>query len=215
MAITLFDLDNTLITGDSDHLWGEFLVKNKVVDPKWYKRKNDQFFTDYQSGNLDINQWLAFQVKPLTKTPSDELFDLREQFIETEIKPRLLEKAQAEIKKHRNNILVIITATNDFLTRPIADLFEIDTLIATKFEFKNNQYTGKIIGTPTFQEGKVTRLNQWLQEQNLNLTDSYFYSDSHNDIPLLNIVDQPIAVDPDKKLSAHAKQAGWPILSFR
>ncbi len=215
MAIALFDLDNTLIAGDSDHLWGEFLVKNNIVDPVWYKKQNDQFFVDYENGELNINQWLKFQVKPLMENPIDKLFDLRDKFIQNEIKPRLLDKAKTEIKKHQNNTLVIITATNDFLTRPIADLFGIEHLLATELEFENGGYSGKVIGIPTFKDGKVSRLNQWLQEKELSLTDSYFYSDSHNDIPLLRIVDNPIAVDPDAKLKTHAKQAGWQIISFR
>ena len=215
MALTIFDLDNTLIAGDSDYLWGEFLVKKQIVDRVWHQERNDRFYRDYENGALNIKEWLEFQLKPLVDNKTEELFALRNEFITTTIKPLILTKALAEIKKHADNTILIITATNDFITRPIADLLGIKNLLATEFEFKGGKYTGKIIGAPTYQDGKVARLNLWLQDKNLDLGESFFYSDSHNDIPLLSLVTYPIAVDPDPKLRNYAKQHDWQIISLR
>jgi len=215
MALAIFDLDNTLIKGDSDYLWGEFLVKNNLVDQKWHHEQNAKFYRDYENGVLDINKWLEFQLKPLTEIPAARLFTLRNEFIETTIKPIILDKALKEIEKHNKNTLMIITATNDFITRPIADLFGIENLLATEFEFIGDKYTGKIVGVPSYQDGKVIKLQAWLKERSLDLNGSFFYSDSHNDIPLLSLVDHPIAVDPDSKLKKYATQKGWKIISLR
>ena len=217
MSLALFDLDNTLIAGDSDHAWGEFLVSKELVDAEEYKKANDRYFIDYQQGTLDIHDYLAFSLRPLTHYSTQEMHTWREVFIEECIRPLLLPAATELLNKHREagDQLLIITATNRFITEPIARLLGVNELIAAEPEFINGRYTGKIVGVPSFREGKVTRLNQWLAEKDLSLKNSWFYSDSHNDLPLLELVDNPVAVDPDEALHQRATQAGWPILSLR
>jgi len=217
VSLALFDLDNTLIAGDSDHAWGEFLVSKELVDAEEYKKANDRYFIDYQQGTLDIHDYLAFSLRPLTHYSTQEMHTWREVFIEECIRPLLLPAATELLNKHREagDQLLIITATNRFITEPIARLLGVNELIAAEPEFINGRYTGKIVGVPSFREGKVTRLNQWLAEKDLSLKNSWFYSDSHNDLPLLELVDNPVAVDPDEALHQRATQAGWPILSLR
>lgn len=217
MALAIFDLDNTLLAGDSDHAWGEFLVEKGVVDRQAYKIANDQFLKDYQSGNLDIQAYLEFALKPLVNKPLEELHHLRKEFFENKIKPIMLPKAFDLLEKHREegDFLLIITATNRFVTEIIANAFQVDDLIATEPEMINDFYTGKVAGTPSFREGKISRLEQWLQDKHHNLAGSYFYSDSHNDIPLLEKVDFPIAIDPDDTLKELSKKNDWPIKSLR
>ena len=217
MSLALFDLDNTLIAGDSDHAWGEFLVNKKLVDAEEYKNANDHYFTAYQQGTLDIHDYLAFSLKPLTHYSTQEMHAWREVFIEECIRPLLLPAAKALLNKHREagHQLLIITATNRFITEPIAHLLGVKELIAAEPEFINGRYTGKIVGVPSFREGKVTRLNAWLAEKNLDLKNSWFYSDSHNDLPLLELVDNPVAVDPDETLHQRATKEGWPVISLR
>lgn len=202
MSLALFDLDNTLIVGDSDHAWGEFLVSKELVDAEEYKKANDRYFIDYQQGTLDIHDYLAFSLRPLTHYSTQEMLAWREVFIEECIRPLLLPAATELLNKHREagDELLIITATNRFITEPIARLLGVNELIAAEPEFINGSYTGKVVGIPSFREGKVTRLNQWLAEKDLSLKNSWFYSDSHNDLPLLEIVDNPVAVDPDEAL---------------
>jgi len=217
VSLALFDLDNTLIAGDSDHAWGEFLVNKKLVDAEEYKNANDHYFTAYQQGTLDIHDYLAFSLKPLTHYSTQEMHAWREVFIEECIRPLLLPAAKALLNKHREagHQLLIITATNRFITEPIAHLLGVKELIAAEPEFINGRYTGKIVGVPSFREGKVTRLNAWLAEKNLDLKNSWFYSDSHNDLPLLELVDNPVAVDPDETLHQRATKEGWPVISLR
>ena len=214
MALAIFDLDNTLLAGDSDFLWGQFLVKKGLVDKRNYEQENQRYYDEYKAGNLDIYEFLAFSLKPLTMHSKCLLEDLREEFIREEIKSILLPKAFALIEEHSNkgDVLMIITATNRFITAPIAKEFGIDNLLATEPEIINNQYTGQVKGVPCFQQGKVTRLNEWLQQTGHHLQNSWFYSDSHNDIPLLEQVSYPVAVDPDEKLSQYATQHGWKIM---
>ncbi len=217
MSLAIFDLDNTLISGDSDYLWGQFLVDLGIVDKNIYETMNAKFYEDYQQGNLDINAFLRFSLKPLSQHPVAQLFKWREQFIATIIQPVLLKSAQALVDKHRlkGDTLLVITATNRFITEPIVKIYGIDNLLATTPEFKQGAYTGDVDGLPCFQEGKVTLLDQWLKTSTETLDDSYFYSDSHNDLPLLKKVDTPIAVDPDEKLRAFATQSNWEIISLR
>lgn len=214
MALALFDLDNTLLNGDSDHAWGHYLAKIGAVDRKLHDEKQDEFYQQYQNATLDIDEFLRFQLKPLSQFPFKQLLKWRADFLKNVIAP-MIESGKADLlNKHRdaNDVLVIITATNDFITRPIADLLGIETLIATQAEFTNNKYTGRVLGTPCYQNGKVTRLNQWLSSQQIDMQGSYFYSDSINDLPLLSLVEHPIAVTPDNKLRAHAQDADWPII---
>ena len=217
MALAIFDLDNTLIGGDSDHLWGEFLVRHGHVDADFYRSENDRFYQEYQNGTLNIYDWLDFQFKPLTSQSMDTLQQWHQQFMEEEIAPIWLPKAEALVASHRakGDTLLIITATNRFVTAPIAEKLEIPHLIATELEMVDGGYSGKVEGTPSYQEGKITRLNQWLEQQQLSMEGSSFYSDSHNDLPLLEHVDHPVAVDPDPTLHDTATARGWPILTLR
>ncbi|NOQ93894.1 MAG: HAD-IB family hydrolase [Methylophaga sp.] len=217
MALAIFDLDNTLLGGDSDYLWGEFLVENNIVDAASYQRGNQDFYDQYLAGTMDIFEFSAFQFKPLADNSIADLTRWREQYLAEKINPIMLPAARELIAKHQQqgDTLLIITATNSFITSPIAKALNIPHLIATEAEMIEGKYTGKVAGTPSYQQGKVTRLNEWLVEQKLTLEGSYFYSDSHNDLPLLNLVEHPVAVDADSKLHAVAKQQGWKILSLR
>lgn len=217
MSLSIFDLDNTLLNGDSDYLWGQFLVERGIVDGPRYEQKNQEFYDQYRQGTLDILAFLAFSLKPLSEHPIEQLLSWREIFIQEKIQPIMLEKAQSLIEDHRQrgNTLMIITATNRFVTQPIADALGIPHLLATEAEMANGQYTGKVSGIPCFQGGKVERLQQWLSDNHANLDESWFYSDSHNDIPLLDKVTYPVAVDPDKLLLDYAQARNWDVISLR
>ena len=217
MALALFDLDNTLLADDSDFLWGCFLVDKGLVDKTTYDEANKRFYDDYKKGTLDIFEFLAFSLKPLTQIPSEKLTELHKEFMQKHIVPVMTEKGMAQIQSHRaqGDITVIITATNRFVTAPIAQAFEVDDLIATDPEIIDGRYTGRVAGTPCFKEGKITRLNQWLQSTSHDLENSTFYSDSHNDLSLLQVVTTPVAVDPDEQLKATALARNWEIRSFR
>ncbi len=217
MSLAIFDLDNTLLADDSDYLWGQFLVDQGIVDAKYYEQENDRFYKEYKEGNLDIYEFLSFSLKPLADNSLQDLLKWRSQFIAEIIRPILLKPAQELINKHqqRGDTLLVITATNKFVTEPIVNLYGINHLLATTPEFINERYTGKVAGTPCFQAGKVTRLNEWLQETGHSLDDSWFYSDSHNDLPLLKLVEHPVAVNPDEALKQYAEKSAWPIISLR
>ncbi len=218
MALAIFDLDNTLLAGDSDHLWGEFVIEKGLVDPEIHRRQNDRFYEDYCRGELDIHAYQRFALAPLIGRDPDELARWHAEFMARHIEPIILPKGEALIAEHkaRGDTVMIITATNTFVTDPIAKRLGVDILLGTEPEVDaDGRFTGEIAGTPTFQHGKVIRLKQWLDAHNETLSGSYFYSDSHNDIPLLERVDHPVAVDPDDKLAAHAQQRGWPIISLR
>jgi len=217
MALAIFDLDNTLLGGDSDYLWGEFLVENNIVDAKSYQQANQDFYDQYLAGTMDIFEFSAFQFKPLADNSIADLNRWRQQYLAEKINPIMLPAARELIAKHQQqgDTLLIITATNRFITAPIAEKLGIPNLIATEPEMVDGLYTGNVAGTPSYQAGKVTRLHQWLEGHHLNLEGSYFYSDSHNDIPLLELVDHPVAVDADIQLQAVATQLGWKTLSLR
>lgn len=217
MRLAIFDLDNTLLNGDSDHSWGEFLVQRGIVDATLYKTANDKFYQHYQNGSLDINEYLAFSLKPLTQHKRQQLEQWHSEFMHEVISPMRQQKADALLAKHKaqGDFLLIITATNAFVTKPIAEWLGVDAILATEPAIENGEYTGAIVGTPCFQAGKVTRLNAWLAETGYSLDDSYFYSDSHNDLPLLKMVSHPVAVDADEKLTAYAQGQQWPIISLR
>lgn len=217
MALAIFDLDNTLLGGDSDHAWGEFLVAKGIVDSKVFKAQNDEFYRQYQQGGLDIDAYLRFALSPLSQYTQAELSTLHADFMAEYIAPLRLPKADALLQQHRDagDFVMIITATNSFVTRPIAEALGVTTILASEGEVVNGRYTGKPSDIPCFQEGKVTRLNNWLEETGHSLSGSYFYSDSHNDLPLLKIVDHAIAVDPDDTLKAYAIAADWPVISLR
>lgn len=217
MALALFDLDNTLLADDSDFLWGCFLVEKGLVEKATYDDANKRFYEEYKQGTLDIFEFLAFSLKPLSQYPREKLDELHKEFMKKHIHSAMTTKGQQQIQYHRDkgDITVIITATNSFVTSPIAEAFKVDDLIATEPEVVNNQYTGKVAGTPCFQQGKITRLNEWLENTSHDLENSTFYSDSHNDISLLECVTTPIAVDPDDELKMIASERDWQILSFR
>jgi len=217
VALAIFDLDNTLINGDSDHGWGEFLVEQGLVDKQYYQDKNDYYLQQYQLGQLDIHEYLEFSLQALTQFTQEELSKLHNTFMQDKILPLISTKSRQLIAKHREqgDYLLIITATNLFVTEPIAKELAMDDIIATEPEVINGQYTGKVAGIPSFQDGKVKRLTTWLEKTGLSLQGSYFYSDSRNDLPLLELVDHPVVVDADDTLLAHAKQHDWPIISLR
>jgi HAD superfamily hydrolase (TIGR01490 family) len=217
LSLAIFDLDNTLIAGDSDHLWGEFLIEQGRVDPDDYRAQNDRFYRDYQSGGLDIHAYLAFALEPLRGFTPADLAELHQAYMEHKIAPIWLPKAEALIDDHRKrgDTLLIITATNRFITGPIANKLAIPHLLASEPELVDGRYTGRATGTPCFQGGKVTRLHQWLALTGEPLEGSYFYSDSANDIPLLETVSHPVAVDPDPRLRAYAQSKTMPIISLR
>lgn len=217
VSLAIFDLDNTLIADDSDFLWGQFLVDRGIVDADYYEEANKKFYDDYKAGQLDIVEFLRFSLAPLALHDAGQLYLWRDEFIETVIQPIKLDAAQALVDKHRNNgdALLVITATNRFVTEPIVKLFGIDNLLATTPEFINGQYTGKFTDTPCFQEGKVEHLHNWLTSSSETLENSWFYSDSHNDLPLLRLVANPVAVDPDDILLRAAQESNWPVISLR
>ncbi|MBK7300146.1 MAG: HAD family hydrolase [Moraxellaceae bacterium] len=217
MKLAIFDLDNTLIAGDSDHAWGEFLVAQGLVDGVWYKAQNDKFYADYCTGQLDIIAYSEFVFGFLAQHDMSYLQQLHQQFMAQVIQPIMLPKAQALIQQHRDagDFLLIITATNRFITQPIGEALGISELLATEPQQQVGRYTGKVEGVPCYREGKITRYQAWLSTQNIMFEQVFFYSDSHNDLPLLKIVDTPIAVDPDDTLKQYAQQQNWPILSLR
>ncbi len=217
MKLAIFDLDNTLLAGDSDYLWGEFLAEKKIVDRDYYARENQRFYDEYKAGTLDIFEFLEFSLKPLSMHSMQELECLHDEFMQEKINHIWLPKAEALLEKHRQqqHFLLIITATNHFVTAPIAEKLGVDDLLATMPEQIHGRYTGKVNGTPCFQEGKVIRLEHWLKEHEFTLEGSYFFSDSFNDMPLLSKVTHPVAVDADQKLRQYAVKAQWPIISLR
>ncbi|WP_020209895.1 HAD family hydrolase [Gilvimarinus chinensis] len=217
MALAIFDLDNTLIAGDSDHLWGEFLISERLVDETEYRHQNDKFYEDYKAAQLDIDAYLRFALSPLPSRTLAEWRAIHQRYLEKAIKPILLPAATELLQKHRErgDYLLIITATNGFITRPIAELLGVDEILATDPEIHNGSYTGGYVGTPCFADGKVTNLNQWLKNSDHTLQGSYFYSDSINDLPLLKQVSFPVAVNPDEPLLNIASENQWPVLDLR
>ena len=215
--LAIFDLDNTLLAGDSDYLWGKFLAQRGIVDPEFYEQENQRFYDEYKAGELDILEFLAFSLKPLSEHSPTTLAALHADFMTECIRPIITPATRQLLAKHRDqgDILLIITATNRFITAPIAEELEVPHLLATDPEMVNGRYTGRVEGIPCFREGKVGRLQLWLQQTGYNLADSWFYSDSHNDLPLLEMVTHPVAVDPDETLADHAEAKGWPIMSLR
>ena len=217
MSLAIFDLDNTLLGGDSDYLWGRFLVEQGIVDAAHYERENQRFYDEYKAGQLDIYEFLRFSLAPLAAHDLDTLNAWHRRFMVEKIHPIMLPKATELLEKHRQqgDYLLIITATNRFVTGPIAEELGADDMLATEPAMENGRYTGEVIDVPCFQQGKVTRLEKWLAGNGMNLEGSWFYSDSHNDLPLLEMVTHPVAVDADDTLSDHAEQKGWPRMSLR
>ena len=220
MNLAIFDLDNTLLDGDSDYNWGLYLVKKGYLDEGEYKEQNQKFFEEYQVGKLDIFAFAEFQFRFLKNNTRKFLNDVRSDYINEIIKPMILKKAVHLVNQHKEagDRLLIITATNSFITKPIGELFGIDELIGTDPEENEGEFTGKVYGTPSFKEGKVTRLFDWLDEKNLKLADfekTFFYSDSHNDLALLEVVTNPVVVNGDKILLEKAQEKNWPKLNLK
>ncbi len=217
VRLALFDLDNTLLGGDSDHAWGDYLCERGILDGIAYKARNDAFYQDYLAGSLNITDYLNFSLEILGSSSMEQLAQWHRDFMRDCIEPIILAKGEALLAEHRaaGDKLLIITATNRFVTGPIAARLGVETLLATECEMLDGRYTGRTTDVPCFKAGKVTRLNRWLAENGLDLAGSYFYSDSINDLPLLEQVSQPFAVDPDPSLRAEAQQRGWPVISLR
>lgn len=223
MNLALFDLDHTLIPTDSDHEWGRFMVKLGIVDAEKFARQNDAFYADYKAGVLDIDAYLHAMLAPLSKYSREQLADWHAQFMREVINPHIVPAAVTLVREHQDNgdLCCLVTATNAFITAPIAEAFGIEALIACEVETVDNHphgaFTGRPKGTPSYREGKIVRVEAWLESMGKTLTDfkhSYFYSDSHNDIPLLEQVTDPIATNPDDLLRAHAETRGWRILDL-
>jgi len=217
MKLALFDLDNTLLSGDSDFEWAQFLIEQGVLDREVYEARNQEFYDQYKAGTLDIREFLDFQLKPLSRHPRAVLDQWHRDYMKKKIHPMMRDSARELVDKHEGDVRVVITATNSFVTAPIACLFGIENLIATEPEQRGAEFTGGVTGTPCFREGKVSRLNEWLAARGETLRSyerSWFYSDSHNDLALLSTVTHPVAVDPDDALRAHALKSGWPVISL-
>ncbi|WP_144110142.1 HAD family hydrolase [Paraburkholderia sp. BCC1886] len=221
--LALFDLDHTLIPTDSDHEWGRFMVKQGMVDADNFARENDRFFADYKAGKLDIHAYLNAMLTPLANYSRAQLADIHAQYMHEVITPTIQQVALDLVKQHQEagDLCCVVTATNEFITRPIALAFGVDTLIACEAEtvdgHPDSPYTGRPTGTPSYKEGKIVRTEAWLASLGKSWADfehSYFYSDSHNDIPLLEKVTDPIATNPDDTLRAHAQAKGWRILEL-
>lgn len=218
MTLAIFDLDNTLLAGDSDHAWGEFLVKRGFVDAELYAKANDGFYADYRAGALDIRAYCKFVFAVLARTPVATLNQWHFEFMREYIEPMLLPKSFELLARHREqgHRLMIITATNSFVTAPIAERLGVDVLLATDPERdQDGEFTGELAGIPCYQAGKVDRLRAWLATEQASLDGAWFYSDSHNDLPLLKLVDHPVAVDADDVLTEYATSQGWPVISLR
>lgn len=218
--LALFDLDHTLIPIDSDYEWGQFLARTGVVDPDAFAKRNAEFFAQYQAGTLDPAEYLEFALGTLAQFPRAQLDAWHQDFMQQIVQPAMLPPAHALLKKHQDagDLVAIVTATNRFVTAPIAQAFGVEHLIAAEPEFTvNGELTGKLLGIPTSGTGKITHTKAWLAARGLALDDfqrSYFYSDSQNDIPLLSIVTDPIATNPNALLTAHAQAHGWPIINL-
>ncbi|WP_095109149.1 HAD family phosphatase [Pseudomonas sp. Irchel 3E20] len=217
MRLALFDLDNTLLGGDSDHAWGDYLCERGILDTVTYKTRNDEFYQDYLAGKLDNTAYLNFCLEILGRTEMAQLDEWHRDYMRDCIEPIILPKALQLLARHRDagDTLLIITATNRFVTAPIAARLGVEHLIATECEMIDGRYSGRTTDVACFREGKVTRLKRWLEESGHSLDGSYFYSDSMNDLALLEQVANPVAVDPDPNLRAEASKRGWPVISLR
>jgi HAD superfamily hydrolase (TIGR01490 family) len=220
MRLALFDLDNTLLAGDSDYEWGQFLVDRGVLERDAYEAQNRAYYEQYAAGTLDIHEFLGFALRPLADHSPGELARWHAEFMRARILPMISSAARALVQRHlqAGELCAIVTATNSFVTAPIAREFGVEHLIATEPESRGGRFTGRVAGTPCFRAGKVRRLDQWLAGLGRRLADfeaSTCYSDSHNDLPLLERVTHPVAVDPDEQLAREAGRRGWATISLR
>jgi len=219
MKLALFDLDNTLLAGDSDFEWAQYLIEQGVLDREVYEARNHEFYDQYRAGTLDIHEFLDFQLKPLARHSRAQLDQWRDDYFRRKVRPMMTQKARDLVFSHAADARAVVTATNSFVTRPIVTDFGIDHLVATDpEELSNGEFTGRVRGLPAFREGKVARVEAWLGELGLgwsSFSETWFYSDSLNDLPLLSMVTNPVAVDPDETLKEHALAQGWPVISLR
>jgi HAD superfamily hydrolase (TIGR01490 family) len=218
MRLALFDLDNTLLAGDSDFEWAQFLIEKGALDRETHEVRNRQFYEAYKAGTLDIAEFLDFQLRPLARHQRKQLDQWHVEFMQKRIAPIITQKARDLVQSHEDDARVIITATNSFVTWPIARALGIENLIATEPDEVDGEFTGKVRGVPSFREGKVTRLRAWMDEHGIDwgaVKETWFYSDSLNDLPLLSLVSHPVAVDPDETLKEHALANEWPVISLR
>ena len=220
MDLALFDLDNTLLACDSDYEWGQFLVDRGVLQRDAYEAQNAAFYEQYKAGTLDIHEFLGFALRPLADHTPKDLERWHAEFMATRIRPAMGDPARALVRSHlaAGDLCAVVTATNSFVTAPIAREFGVPHLVATEPERRDGRFTGRVAGTPCFREGKIARVDAWLAAQGRRLADfaqSSFYSDSHNDLPLMARVSRPVAVDPDPTLAAEATRRGWPVISLR
>jgi len=220
MNLALFDLDNTLIACDSDYEWGQYLVDQGVLEREAYEAQNAAYYEQYKAGTLDIHEFLGFALRPLAAHTPEDLARWHAGFMQARIRPAMTPQARALVRTHLDggDLCAIVTATNSFVTGPIAREFGVSQLVATEPERDGERFTGRVAGTPCFREGKIARVRDWLAAQGRRLADfreSRFYSDSHNDLPLLELVSRPVAVDPDPTLAAEAARRGWPVISLR
>ena len=220
MNLALFDLDNTLLACDSDYEWGQYLVDQGVLERAEYEAQNAAYYEQYKAGTLDIHEFLGFALRPLAAHTAEDLARWHAGFMQARIRPAMTPQARALVRRHLDagDLCAVVTATNSFVTGPIAREFGVPHLVATEPERDGARFTGRVAGTPCFREGKIARVRDWLRAQGRTLADfgaSSFYSDSHNDLPLLELVSQPVAVDPDPTLAAEAARRGWPVISLR
>ena len=217
MNLALFDLDNTLLSGDSDFEWAQFLAEKGVLDREVYEARNNAFYEQYKDGSLDIHQFLDFQLKPLARYPRRQLDEWHRSYMQAKIMPMMRETARALVARHATDLCAVVTATNSFVTAPIAREFGIEHLVATEPAQDGGEFTGGVAGLPCFRDGKIVRVEAWLAARGQRIDAferSFFYSDSLNDLPLLARVSDPVAVDPDATLRAHALAHGWPVMSL-
>jgi HAD superfamily hydrolase (TIGR01490 family) len=217
LNLALFDLDNTLLAGDSDFEWAQFLIEQGVVDREIYEARNQEFYEQYKKGTLDIYEFLDFQLKPLARYPRRQLDEWHRSYMQAKIMPMMRETARALVARHATDLCAVVTATNSFVTAPIAREFGIEHLVATEPAQDGGEFTGGVAGLPCFRDGKIVRVEAWLAARGQRIDAferSFFYSDSLNDLPLLARVSDPVAVDPDATLRAHALAHGWPVMSL-
>jgi len=220
MRLALFDLDNTLLAGDSDYEWGQFMCERGLVERASYEAQNRVYYEQYKAGTLDIHEYLGFALRPLANHSAAQLAGWHAQFMRARIVPMITPAARALVRRHlgAGELCAVITSTNSFVTGPIAREFGIEHLIATEPEVRDGRYTGRVAGTPCFREGKLVRLDEWLARLGRRMSDfevTSCYSDSHNDLPLLERVSRPVAVDPDETLAREAARRGWERISLR
>nr|WP_246335933.1 HAD family hydrolase [Azomonas macrocytogenes] len=215
--MAIFDLDNTLLAGDSDHAWGEYICNRGLVDTEAYRARNNGFYQDYQAGRLDVLAYQSFCQEILSRSDMHQLHEWHREFMRDHLEPIILARGERLVREHQEagDLVMIITATNRFITGPIATRLGVEILLATECEMRDGRYTGQVTDVPCYQAGKVTRLERWLAQTGHDLHDSYFYSDSHNDLPLLERVTHAVAVDPDPTLRVEAEKRGWKVISLR